>query len=49
MFNLLNQNSHINGTCIPENLHSNGVLVLFVLCVKGGWGIYTSVLLEVIN
>ena len=47
--NTLGINSHIQGTCILENLESNGALVLCVLCIKSGWGIYTSVLPEVIN
>ena len=47
--NILGTNSHILGTCIPENFESIGALMLCVLCIKSGWGIYTSILLEVIN
>ena len=47
--NILETNSHIKGTYISENFESNGALVLCVLCIKIGWGIYTSVLPEVIN
>ena len=47
--NILGTNSYIKGTCIPENFESNGALVLCVLWFKRGWGIYTSVLPEVIN
>ena len=47
--NTLGTNSHIQGTCIPENFESNGALVLCALLTKSGWGIYTSVLPEVIN
>ena len=37
-------NSHLQGICIPEKLKSKGALVLFVLCIKSGCGIYTSIL-----
>ena len=47
--NILGTNSHVYGTCIPEIFESNGALVLCVLCTKSGWGIYTTVLPEVIN
>ena len=47
--NILVTNSHIKGTCIPENFVSNGALALCVLCIKSGWGIFTSVLPEVIH
>ena len=47
--NTLGTNSHVQGTCIPENFESNGALVLCVLCTKSGWGNDTTVLPEVIN
>ena len=47
--NILGTNSYIYGTCFQENFESNGALVLCVLCIKSGWGNYTSVLPEIIN